>query len=101
MFTHAKDRDANADAVARGMLYLSASPELVPDMVSQRAVAGLAVLGKHVARRRHKGDANATARLADVPKAVVACLRRFAADSSVHEQLVNCLLYTSPSPRDS
>ena len=71
----AKDRDANADAVARGMLYLSASPELVPDMVSQRAVAGLAVLGKHVARRRHKGDANATARLADVPKAVVACLR--------------------------
>ena len=85
----AKDRDANADAVARGMLYLSASPELVPDMVSQRAVAGLAVLGKHVARRRHKGDANATARLADVPKAVGACLRRFAADSSVHEQLVN------------
>ena len=84
----AKDRDANADAVARGMLYLSASPELVPDMVAQRSVAGLAVLGKHVARRRHKGDANATARLADVPKAVVACLRRFAADPSVHEQLV-------------
>ena len=85
----AADRDANADAVARGMLYLSASPELIPAMVAQRAVAGLSVLGRHVARRRANNDVNASARLQDVPRAVVACLRRLAADSSVHDRLVS------------